>query len=63
MSTRTDTTTLPTATREIHLASRPHGRPVPENFRLPRRRCPSSRTARCWSATSTCPSTPTCAAG
>jgi len=25
---------LPTATREIQLASRPHGRPVPENFRL-----------------------------
>ncbi|HSL35951.1 MAG TPA: NADP-dependent oxidoreductase, partial [Arthrobacter sp.] len=34
MSTRTDTTTLPTATREIQLASRPHGRPLPENFRL-----------------------------
>ena len=34
MSTHTETTTLPTATREIQLASRPHGRPVPENFRL-----------------------------
>lgn len=34
MSTRTDTTTLPTTAREIQLASRPHGRPVPENFRL-----------------------------
>lgn len=34
MSTHTATTTLPTATREIQLASRPHGRPVPENFRL-----------------------------
>lgn len=25
---------LASSTREIHLASRPHGRPVPENFRL-----------------------------
>ena len=33
MST-TETTTLPAATREIQLASRPHGRPVPDNFRL-----------------------------
>lgn len=24
----------PTRTREIHLASRPHGAPTPENFRL-----------------------------
>ncbi|WP_346959456.1 NADP-dependent oxidoreductase [uncultured Arthrobacter sp.] len=30
----TETTTLPTVTREIQLASRPHGRPVPDNFRL-----------------------------
>lgn len=30
----TENTTLPTSTREIQLASRPHGRPVPENFRL-----------------------------
>ncbi|WP_445155015.1 NADP-dependent oxidoreductase [Arthrobacter sp. Hor0625] len=30
----TETTTLPAATREIRLASRPHGRPVPENFQL-----------------------------
>ena len=29
-----ENTTLPTSTREIQLASRPHGRPVPENFRL-----------------------------
>jgi NADPH-dependent curcumin reductase CurA len=29
-----NTTTLPRTTREIQLASRPHGRPVPENFRL-----------------------------
>ncbi|WP_426990007.1 NADP-dependent oxidoreductase [Pseudarthrobacter sp. Y6] len=28
------TTALPTSTREIHLVSRPIGRPVPENFRL-----------------------------
>jgi NADPH-dependent curcumin reductase CurA len=28
------TTALPTSTREIRLASRPTGRPVPENFRL-----------------------------
>jgi len=28
------TTALPTSTREIRLASRPAGRPVPENFRL-----------------------------
>ena len=34
MSTRAETIALPTATREIQLASRPHGRPVPENFRL-----------------------------
>ena len=34
MSTHTETTVLPAATREIQLASRPHGRPVPENFRL-----------------------------
>ena len=40
MSTPSATTTevpagtLPTTTREIQLASRPHGRPVPENFRL-----------------------------
>ncbi|MFS0715815.1 NADP-dependent oxidoreductase [Arthrobacter phoenicis] len=30
----TENTTLPTSTREVQLASRPHGRPVPENFRL-----------------------------
>jgi len=30
----TENTTLPTSTREIQLASRPHSRPVPENFRL-----------------------------
>ncbi len=30
----TENTNLPTSTREIQLASRPHGRPVPENFRL-----------------------------
>jgi NADPH-dependent curcumin reductase CurA len=29
-----NTTTLPRTTREIQRASRPHGRPVPENFRL-----------------------------
>jgi NADPH-dependent curcumin reductase CurA len=29
-----ETTTLPRTTREIQLASRPHGRPVSENFRL-----------------------------
>ncbi len=34
MSTSTETTTLPVTAREIQLASRPHGRPVPENFRL-----------------------------
>ncbi len=34
MSTHTDSTTLPATTREIQLASRPHGRPVAENFRL-----------------------------
>ena len=34
MSTHTENTTLPAATREIRLASRPHGRPVPENFQL-----------------------------
>ena len=27
----TETTTLPTVTREIQLASRPHGRPVPHS--------------------------------
>jgi len=27
-------TSIPTSTREIHLASRPHGAPTPENFRL-----------------------------
>ena len=30
----TETTTFPAVTREIQLATRPHGRPVPENFRL-----------------------------
>lgn len=30
----TENTALPTSTREIQLATRPHGRPVPENFRL-----------------------------
>lgn len=30
----TNTATLPRTSREIRLASRPHGRPVPENFRL-----------------------------
>ena len=35
MSAHTEpTTTLPGISREIQLASRPHGRPVPENFRL-----------------------------
>ncbi len=34
MSANTETLTLPATTREIQLASRPHGRPVPENFRL-----------------------------
>ena len=34
MSANTETTTLPATTREIQLASRPHGRPAPENFRL-----------------------------
>jgi NADPH-dependent curcumin reductase CurA len=34
MSANTETTSLPTVTREIQLASRPHGRPAPENFRL-----------------------------
>ncbi|MGO4492030.1 NADP-dependent oxidoreductase, partial [Arthrobacter sp. 2YAF22_2] len=34
MSTTPESTTLPTTTREIQLASRPHGRPVPDNFRL-----------------------------
>jgi NADPH-dependent curcumin reductase CurA len=33
-ATQLRTSALPTATREIQLASRPHGRPVPENFRL-----------------------------
>jgi NADPH-dependent curcumin reductase CurA len=40
MSTTTESTTLPTSTREIQLASRPHGRPVPENFRLAESRLP-----------------------
>ena len=34
MSNNTETLTLPATTREIQLASRPHGRPVPANFRL-----------------------------
>ena len=34
MSASTETITLPATTREIQLASRPHGRPAPENFRL-----------------------------
>ena len=34
MSANTETTTLPVATREIQLASRPIGRPVQANFRL-----------------------------
>ncbi len=34
MSIATEPTALPVAAREIQLASRPHGRPVPENFRL-----------------------------
>ena len=34
MSANTETIALPATTREIQLASRPHGRPVPENFRL-----------------------------
>ena len=34
---------LPAATREIRLASRPHGRPVPENFRLAESRLPELR--------------------
>ncbi|XAS64940.1 NADP-dependent oxidoreductase [Micrococcaceae bacterium Sec5.8] len=34
MSTHTETAALPAITREIQLASRPHGKPVPENFRL-----------------------------
>ena len=39
----TDTTVLPTTTREIQLASRPHGRPVPENFRLASTELPELR--------------------
>ncbi|AOT03771.1 NADP-dependent oxidoreductase [Arthrobacter sp. U41] len=34
MSPAAETAALPGSTREIQLASRPHGRPVPENFRL-----------------------------
>ncbi len=34
MRAATETTTLPATAREIQLASRPVGRPVPENFRL-----------------------------
>jgi NADPH-dependent curcumin reductase CurA len=34
MSTDAEGTAVPAATREIQLASRPNGRPVPENFRL-----------------------------
>ena len=34
MSTVTETTALPTTTREIQLAARPVGRPVPSDFRL-----------------------------
>ncbi|WP_211877540.1 NADP-dependent oxidoreductase [Pseudarthrobacter albicanus] len=37
------TTALPATTREIRLASRPHGRPVPENFRLAESRLPALR--------------------
>jgi NADPH-dependent curcumin reductase CurA len=42
MSADTSATTsaLPATTREIQLASRPHGRPVPENFRLSESRLP-----------------------
>ncbi|QCB98499.1 NADP-dependent oxidoreductase [Arthrobacter sp. PAMC25564] len=40
MSTSAETTTLPTSTREIQLASRPHGRPRPENFRLAETKLP-----------------------
>jgi NADPH-dependent curcumin reductase CurA len=36
-------TALPATTREIRLASRPHGRPVPENFRLAESRLPELR--------------------
>lgn len=36
-------TALPATTREIRLASRPHGRPVPENFRLAESRLPEPR--------------------
>jgi NADPH-dependent curcumin reductase CurA len=37
------TTALPTSTREIRLASRPVGRPVPENFRLAKSPLPELR--------------------
>ena len=40
MSPSTEVTQLPAAAREIQLASRPHGRPVPENFRLAERALP-----------------------
>jgi NADPH-dependent curcumin reductase CurA len=36
----TSPATLPATTREIQLASRPHGRPVPENFRLAETKLP-----------------------
>jgi hypothetical protein len=41
--TAATTTALPATTREIRLASRPHGRPVPENFRLAESRLPELR--------------------
>jgi NADPH-dependent curcumin reductase CurA len=40
VSNSNDNTVLPVSGREIQLASRPHGRPVPENFRLAESRLP-----------------------
>jgi NADPH-dependent curcumin reductase CurA len=50
-----------TASREIHLATRPVGWPTPDNFRFVDVELPDRARTRCWYATSSCPSTRTCA--
>lgn len=58
----TDSPALPAVNRAWHLVTRPVGWPKPEDFALVEAEVPTRATGRCWCATCTSPSTPTCAA-
>lgn len=56
-------TTRPTTTRAVHLASRPHGAPTEDNFRIEEISLPELSDVKSWLPMTSCRSIRTCVVG